>query len=379
MSVKIFHCADIHLDAPFSGVSAAESEKRRNELRSAFTSAVMYAKAASMDVFLISGDLFDSDYVTRDSAELICSQINSCPECHFFISPGNHDPFTANSIYAGLRLPENAHVFSAQREKIYIPSLNLNVFGVGFTSTELLSSPVTGYPPADPDRINILVCHGDVGNPSSSNGPVSKKEIAESGFDYIAFGHVHKPSGLLREGETAYCYPGCLEGRSFDEPGVHGAMAGIIDRGSVNMKFVPFSRRRYEELKVDISNIESKADAIETIKSKISAFGPETILRLTLSGEIPDGFVFSSSELKNQDGAPGHIIIKDKTVPRLSLTSLENDTSLRGVFYNRVNKLISGCKPDSEEYQTAVLALKYGISALGDRDFMDFSGDDEND
>ena len=37
--IKIFHLSDIHLDSPFSLCSAGEAEKRRMELRSAFSSA----------------------------------------------------------------------------------------------------------------------------------------------------------------------------------------------------------------------------------------------------------------------------------------------------------------------------------------------------
>ena len=63
MSVKIFHCADLHLDTPFS-LSPMKAEKRNSELRIAFSNAINYAKDREADLFFIAGDLFDGRYVT---------------------------------------------------------------------------------------------------------------------------------------------------------------------------------------------------------------------------------------------------------------------------------------------------------------------------
>ena len=99
MALKVFHCADLHLDAPFSLFTPGEADRRRIELRSAFTSAVLFARSNGADIFLISGDLFDSDCVTRDTCELLAGQFASFPTCRFFISPGNHDPYNQSLIH----------------------------------------------------------------------------------------------------------------------------------------------------------------------------------------------------------------------------------------------------------------------------------------
>ena len=78
--IKVFHCADIHLDSPFAMLSPREAAKRRTELRAAFTSALMLAQKAKMDIFLISGDLFDSEYVTRDTREMLLREFAKNPE-----------------------------------------------------------------------------------------------------------------------------------------------------------------------------------------------------------------------------------------------------------------------------------------------------------
>lgn len=372
MAVKILHCADIHLDSPFSLSSPSQAERRRIEMRSAFTSAVMYARHNGAQLFLISGDLFDGRYVTKDTTELLISEFNSLPDCRFFISPGNHDPINDISVYTNLPFPKNVHIFGEQKEKVELPELGVDVYGVGFTSDFCLSSPVVGYGQLNPDRINILVCHGEVGVPGSKDGPISKNEIAASGFDYIALGHIHKPSGLLKEGNTYYCYPGCLEGRGFDELGYRGAMFGTVYRGEIDLKAVQFSKKRYEITTVDISGINNKSLAIDEIRKKIKEYINDTALRIILTGEVGEGFVISPAEIGQGYEYPYYIEIIDRTVPIINMTELENDTTLKGVFYNKMKDRLAACKPESDEYQIVLTALKYGISALQDRGFIDF-------
>ena len=88
--IKIFHCGDIHLDAPFSGISPAEGRERRNSLCARFLDMLDFAKKSRADIVLISGDLFDSGYVRAETeAKLI--EAFSALDCPIVIAPGNHD------------------------------------------------------------------------------------------------------------------------------------------------------------------------------------------------------------------------------------------------------------------------------------------------
>ncbi len=75
--------------------------------------------------------------------------------------------------------------------------------------------------------------------------PISKASIAGSGLDYLALGHIHQYSGLQREGDTYWAYPGCPEGRGFDEPGDKGVLWVEADAGEFTAEFSPCARRRY--------------------------------------------------------------------------------------------------------------------------------------
>jgi DNA repair exonuclease SbcCD nuclease subunit len=235
-----------------------------------------------------------------------------------------------------------------------------------------MSSPVVGYGQLDESAINILVCHGDITSPLSKNGPVTKAEIAQSGFDYIALGHIHAPSGICRESCTYYAYPGCLEGRSYDEPGYHGAYMGTVGKGEINLKMIRFSRRRYETVQVDITGASGKSMAIDTIRSKIRSYGNDTAIRIIVTGTVSEPFIISPAEIGKGYEYPFQIEIIDSTVPAIDFTKLERDTTLKGVFYSKMTDRLSKCEPGSEEYGKVLAALKYGISALYDRNITDF-------
>lgn len=77
--MKFIHCADIHLDAPFSLLSPSDAGKRRTELRSDFSGAVLYAKTEGCKLFIIAGDLFDDEFVTKDTMEMLVHEFSAFP------------------------------------------------------------------------------------------------------------------------------------------------------------------------------------------------------------------------------------------------------------------------------------------------------------
>ena len=61
-------------------------------------------------------------------------------------------------------------------------------------------------------------------------------------------------SGLQREGETWWAYPGCPEGRGFDETGDKGCLWIELDAGGgAEAQFLPLAARRYQVLEADVT------------------------------------------------------------------------------------------------------------------------------
>ena len=82
---------------------------------------------------------------------------------------------------------------------------------------------------------------------------ISESDIAKSNLDYLALGHIHTFSGVKKAGRTFYAYPGCIEGRGFDETGEKGFIAGTVYKGKCDLRFVPAGGRQYHIERIDLT------------------------------------------------------------------------------------------------------------------------------
>ena len=162
-----------------------------------------------------------------------------------------------------------------------LPELGCTVWGAAFCAPRQSASPLRGFhAPADggsswPSSTGRWPPRGDY-------GPISEEDIAASGLDYLALGHVHQYSGLRRAGETFWAYPGCPEGRGFDELGEKGVLWLEVEKGRTEAEFVPLCRRRYQILSVDLTG---QADPAAAVLAALPPQTGEDIYRLLLTGE----------------------------------------------------------------------------------------------
>lgn len=361
--MKIIHTGDIHLDSPFTSFDPIEAEKRRNTLRSAFSSMILYAKTEKVDLFLICGDLFDDECVTKDTCISLCKEMASVPECSFIITPGNHDPYRENSPYRLVSFPENVFIFtSPETTKVEIADSGVCIYGSAYLSDTKDAFTSENAPLIDKTKINILMHHGDIDIPSSPYSPISSKLIEELGFDYVALGHIHKGTEIKKAGSTHYAYCGCTQGRDFGECGFKGAIVGEIEKGSVNLHHVRFSTKRYETESFDVTGCDSFNDCIADIADKCSVYGDDTLLRVELTGIVSEGFSPDENALRSLISKPSYLEIKDRTAALLNMKKLKEDKTLAGEFYRALEeKLFS---EDDEEKKIASEALKYGLRAI---------------
>ena len=343
---KIIHTADIHLDSPFALFDVQKAQARKNELRGVFTSLIMFAKTEKADIVLIAGDLFDSEFVTRETVELITSQFASVPECRFVITPGNHDPATRRSPYLKSVFPKNVYILDREElSKLEFPEINTDVYGWGYTGEPMYENPLRHHVAVDPQRINLLVCHADMTS-GAKNGtcpPITTDDIDRSNCDYAALGHIHAGTEIKRAGNTYYAYSGCLEGRSFDECGAKGAIICDMEKQpdglvKANFSYKRFCRRRYEKFDLDVTAAGSREEIIAKIKGELSGhnIGKDTILRVTLTGMINPGTDLRTDKISCEDIGVFYLEIKDKTLPLLSYEELKSDLSVKGALFREL-------------------------------------------
>ena len=109
-SMRIIHCADIHLDSALTThLDKERARSRRKEILDTFRRMLVYASENDVQAVIIAGDLFDSETVSSSTVNVVLGEIARHNELEVYYLQGNHDP--GKSIFAGKIIPENLHTF----------------------------------------------------------------------------------------------------------------------------------------------------------------------------------------------------------------------------------------------------------------------------
>ncbi len=352
--VKLIHAADLHLDSPFSGLSPELAAQRRSEQRQLLEALAALARERKADAVLLSGDLLDSGRTFRETAQTLATQLGSTG-CPVFIAPGNHDYYTGHSPYSTLEWPENVHIFTSEQvESIPLLDKNCVIHGAAFCSPRLERSPLVGFCAPQDGNLHVMTLHGEMDS-DGGYGPILTADIAASGLHYLALGHVHQYSGLQKAGGTFWAYPGCPEGRGFDELGEKGVLYLELDETTCKVEFIPLGKRRYEILNVDLTGKE----ALDAIRASLPTNTKDHIYRILLTGERPADLDLPQLT-QALDGNFFGLTLRDQTrTPRKLWERMEEDT-LTGLFLREMARRCEA-EPDNETLQ---LAVRFGLAAL---------------
>ncbi len=356
----IVHCADLHLDSPFSCFSADSSKSQvlKEEQFSVLNRIIVLTKKTGASFLLIAGDLFDAKRVSKDTLDFINNCFKSIPSVSVCIVAGNHDPYTPDSPYVTYNWNENVHIFKDYLD--YYEKDGVRIYGRSFSShfsgKTLLQDERGQLPQLDNTYINILLMHGDITKPSSVYNPINLNALAIPGFDYVALGHVHKAGNIEYAGSTPYCYSGIPQGRGFDECDDGSVMLCQVKKGQLKTKQVHTCLRRYIIKNISITGAESN----EEICSNILGECPQdnNLYKVILKGYLPESFIVSPARLQTllQDKY-FYTKIKDETQVETNLEVLKNETTVKGFFVKNMLSQIGDERIQQE-------ALKMGLQAF---------------
>lgn len=358
--ITFIHAADFHLDAPFSALLPSQAAARREEQRALLDRLADVAEGAQL-VFL-SGDVLDGERTYYETTQALARTLGHM-KARVFIAPGNHDFYSSRSPWASLSWPENVHIFrTPQVERVDLTDLNCTVYGSAFIAPFRDDSPLSGFSAPKDGRRHFMCVHGDVDG-RERYGSISTQEIAASGLTYLALGHIHAASGLRYAGATAWAYPGCPEGRGFDELGEKGVLRGTVDGESLSVNFVPLAGRRYEILSVDVTG-DNPAAALADILPREAG---RDIYRILLTGEsAPEGLNLAALE---ELAAPYFysVSLRDHTHVRRDLWSRAGEDTLTGLFLRELRGRLEAAESDMER-EKIEKAVRFGLAALENRE-----------
>lgn len=370
--MKILHIADFHLDSAFSGFEKDVADKKREELRECFASAMALVKERNIRLVLIAGDLFDTPFCTGATRRAVFDAIERAG-VPVVIAPGNHDYYNKNGTYSDRGLPENAYVFTSDElGRFDFDELGVSVVGYAFTSEKYEKNPLADEIPLSETNVNILCVHAELGSHISRYAPISPNAIARAGFAYAALGHVHNPPKPAYTGATLIAYSGFPQGRSFDETGEGGVYIIDLDVNTkvINYERVVTSRLTYEIERLDITSLSSDVEVAERIRDLVllRGYGEDTALRVVLCGSVPSDYTPTLRGIESCAVLPPLALlqIRDNTSASYDLDHLRGDMTVRGEVYRTLLPLLES--DDEQERKKASLALRFALAALDKRE-----------
>lgn len=357
--MKIIHCADLHLDSKMTAnLSKEQARERKGEILRTFGKMVEYAKKNDVAAILIAGDLFDTRNVTINVRNAVRDIICKNSGIDFLYLRGNHD---TDSFLAKLdEVPENLCLFG-DKWTTYTYD-NIVITGIELDTENSL----TAYNSLvlDHDKFNIVTMHGQLTGYKSKDKAevISLDDLKNKNIDYLALGHVHTFQMDRLDNRGMYCYPGCLEGRGFDECGPKGFIVLDIDRQTrtATSEFVSVSARTLYTLPVDVTGIQSTQDAANRMEEAIAATGysSTSLVKFILEGEVDVECELNTEFLEEQFAEYFYFSkVYDETGLLVNYEDYANDISLKGEFV----RLVLASDMSEEE---KLMVIRTGIQAL---------------
>ena len=201
--LKLVHTADVHLGGGAEGAAAPRG----------FVGVLDLALAERADSLLIVGDLFDDNRPKPDVVEFAITQINRFPG-PVILLPGNHDCLTTGSIYHKVDFeaacPNLTVLDDPEGHDHLIEDLGIRFWGRPVVEHAPEFQPLAELPPREGEYWHVVLGHGlvvDDGEHTYRSSPIRPSQIAASGWDYVALGHVH-PARDVSAGSVPAFYSG---------------------------------------------------------------------------------------------------------------------------------------------------------------------------
>ncbi len=356
--LRIVHTADVHLGARHADLGEQAAAQRERQF-AAFKATVDLALAEKVDLFLIAGDLFDSNVQPKRSVERVAAELRRLAEAKVrsVLIPGTHDVYDRASVYRAYDLPALAGstpaddlvtVLTPERGYVHLRACDVVVFGPVFATKRAPHSPLHGFDatsvvPEATYRVGMV--HGAIAIPGKTDNDevvITTEEIAESGLDYLALGHWHSAQ-QARAGGVTYAYAGAPEPVALDQDRAGKALLVELEvrdgHKTVTVEERVVGRTRFEKLRIDAADIASQPAFIEGVARRAD---PDLVLDITIDGIRRDELDLAVDEVEAAL-APSFlkVRVRDGSVAALTEGTLPSPDTIAGAFIRDVEARIA--------------------------------------
>ena len=405
--VKLIHTADLHLDSAFrSRFTKEEAENRRQKQLMAWKELLSFAVEKKVQGILIAGDLFDSPVVSHGTMDFFLSTISEHPEISFFYLRGNHD--TENTFRYQENLPKNLFLFSEKGKKyrlndrLLLAGVEYGTKDISFgenegatqgagqaaeqgvgqenahgaealSKSESESEEESKFLKLKEEDCNILLLHGALyqgtpkGEAVQGEEGIFLKNLEKLPLSYIALGHIHKGGeGKLNNG-ALWAYPGCLQGRGFDEEGERGFLYLKVEeeKKEIRKEFIPIKQGEFRILEIELLEDEGTLACLKKIEVEMekASIAKEDSLRIILKGKkgLEQERNLRYLQLQLQDSV-FFLEIRDECELSWNREEAMKEKSLKGEFL----RVLAAADNLSKEEQEEIIALGMGLLQGGE-------------
>ncbi len=366
-SVRFLHTADTQFGTGFGSLPPQIADLKRTSQREGFSSLVQHAIKQKLDLFLLSGDVFDTAHPAIADISFVKKELQRLEQAGIraFVIPGNHDSSGPGSLWEQYG-PWPGHVFLTPGfSSVLVAELDVEVFGMGFDRSHSSDDPLAADRVHPQTSRSIMLFHGawqNFGRELDRDYPFSTEDMMKVPCNYIALGHYHAFSMVLDQPQKKAVYSGDTEGLDFsaNECGPRCAVQGEISAdGMVTLEQIPLSSLVMARLDLDVSTY-TLAGLDHAIQDQADA---RTLLEVHLTG-IPSIDLFREIPVIEQACKHLflHFLIEDRTID-VQTNDLEKSQTYQGIFYRALKDKLA--KAATEDEKAAIRqALQIGLAAF---------------
>jgi DNA repair protein SbcD/Mre11 len=368
--LRLIHTADVHLGARHDDLGEQAAAQRERQF-AAFKAAVDLALAEKVDLFLIAGDLFDSNVQPRRSVERVAAELKSLAGARIrtVVIPGTHDVYDKASIYRAYDLPGLAGnastedlvtVLDPDHPSVHLPTCDVIVFGPVFAAKRAPHSPLKDLDAGADQTVatwRIGMVHGAISIPGKTDHDevvITTDEIAATKLDYLALGHWHSAQSG-RAGTVTYAYAGAPEAVALDQDRAGKVLLVELEERdgakTVKVEERQVGRTRFEKREIDASTLSSQPALVESLAA---AADPDLVLDVRIGGVRPDELDLDLDEIESSLAASFlKVRVRDVSLPALTSGPLPSPDTIAGAFIRDLEASIAELEAAGSTHEAA--------------------------
>ena len=299
-NLRFVHAADLHLDSPFTGIRSEAPQHVAQALYratfDAYESIVDLCLSEQVDALLVAGDVYDGADRSLRAQQAFMRGLRRLDDAGIrsFVCHGNHDPL--DGWEAELAYPDSCHRFGPEWKAVPViegdPDRGM-VYGISYPRQVVERNLVSELGDVESGPFTIGLLHANVGDKPghAPYAPCSLGDLAGTGIDYWALGHVHTRE-VMQAQHPAVVYPGNPQGRHINETGARGVYLVEVEGEDVRLDFRPMDTVRWARIEVDASEVDTEQGLHDRLSQRVqeavdSADGRSLVVRVTLAGRTP--------------------------------------------------------------------------------------------